>query len=301
MSSYQQDKLYRQLQAALAKTNASDLKEWGSKSAARLPKIAARRVKNLGALLSALAKFTGKELSAAIRALREGRFGTHFEDRAANAIDGTIDLSKRITLATTAIGKALFDDPKKNAPGVLALALGFLGGSGGLDANGGVPDTDIVLGGIGSHRSIFTHSIVAGILVEGAIYAVADLADVVCEKLPASERDPFWDRLVEAKNTIAQQLAVGASAGIAYHLGVDATLQPGAYHGLPGSMPMEAHQTLLAMNAVTEGLDSAHKDETTGRKVVSGIKTAGSAVVKSAVAGAESVWTFAKTQMTGKL
>ena len=62
---------------------------------------------------------------------------------------------------------------------------------------------------------------------------------------------------------------------------------------------MEAHQTLLAMNAVTEGLDSAHKDETTGRKVVSGIKTAGSAVVKGAVAGAESVWAFGRGFISG--
>lgn len=293
-----QDRLFRELRAAISNTKPDELKVWGRNSAERLPRIAVRRVKNLGTLLSALAKFTGKELMDALRALGAGRLWVHLEGRAVDGIDGAIDIAKRIEHTAVAGGRALFDDPKKNALGVLALALGFLVGSGGTDGNGGVPDTDLALG-IDAHRSLLTHSIFAGTLVEGAILALADLADVVCEKLPGSERDPFWDKLMEAKNNIAQQLASGASAGIAYHLAVDATLQPGAYHGLPVSMPMEAHQTLLALNAVAEGLDTVHKEKTTGRQVVDGVKTAGEAVKKGVASGVKDVWEFGSRFISG--
>ena len=277
-ASVRRDKIYEELRIALAATSAQRLKVWGRDSAARLPRLAARRVKNFGNLLAALAKFTGRELWNAVRAVGEGRFGKHIEKRAANAIDGTIDISKRITQSTIAIGKTLFDDPKQNAPKVLALAFGFLGGSGGLDGNGGVPDSDIPLLGIGAHRSVFTHSIIAGTLVEGAILAVADLADVVCEQLPASNRDPFWGKLIEAKNSIALQLAKGAGAGIAYHLAVDATLQPAPYHDWPFNMSLEEHQAIMAANALAEGSDVPHKEATTGRKVVKFATDAGNRV-----------------------
>jgi hypothetical protein len=40
---------------------------------------------------------------------------------------------------------------------------------------------------------------------------------------------------------------------------VDGLLQPGAYHGLPIEMPMEAHQTILAANGVAEANDAARR------------------------------------------
>ncbi len=269
-----QAKLYRELRSALSKTDARDLVAWGRASAARLPRIAARRVKNLGALVSRVAKGTTEEFWDALAAWRDGRFGKHSGDRIAAGIDASIATVGQISEAIVATGKALFDDPKKNVPDVFALALGFYAGSGGLDGDGGIPDSDLALG-IGWHRSVFTHSIISGVVVEGAILALADLADVVCEKLPPSERDPFWGQLVKSKDRIAQQLTVGTSAGIAYHLGVDATIQPAAYHDLPFSMPMEAHQVLMGANAVAEGLDAVHKPETPGRRVVDIVSKAG--------------------------
>src|SRR5690606_6428095 len=119
----------------------------------------------------------------ALHAIHQGRFSGHAEARFVAAINETVVLSKKIVQTTTVVGRGLFEDPKKNAPSVLALALGFVAGSGGTDGNGGVPDSDLLMG-IGAHRSILTHSIVAGIAVEGAILAVADLAGIVCEKIP---------------------------------------------------------------------------------------------------------------------
>jgi hypothetical protein len=297
-SSIQQDKLSQELRTALAKTSADDLMAWGHASAARLSAIAARRVKNLGALASTVVMAVIREISGTVVAWKQDRLGEHLGDRTAAGIDASIATVSQIANAIAATGKALFDDPKKNAPDLFAVALGFYAGSGGLDANGGVPDSDLALG-IGWHRSIFTHSIIADTVVEGAILGLADLAGVVCDKLPASERDPFWDKLVETKDRIALQLAAGTSAGIAYHLAVDATIQPAPYHDLPFAMPMEGHQTLMGLNALAEGLDATHKTETTGQKVVSGIKTAAGAVVDSAVTGAEAVGHFGAELIAG--
>jgi hypothetical protein len=269
-----QEKLYNELKAALARTRQEDLKAWGKRSASHLPTIATRRVKNLGALLSSVAGFTGNELRDAVRAISEGRLGKHLGNRAAAAIDGGLDIANRVSSTVTTIAGALYNDPKNNAPGVLALAMGFLAGSGGLDANGGIPDSDLALG-IEWHRSPFTHSIIAGIVVEGAILALVDLTGIVHDNLPVGH-DPFWDKLLSAKESIAARLSQGASAGIAYHLGVDATLQPGAYHDLPVEMPMEAHQTILAMNAVAEGVDVMHKGQiaqSTGQRFVGSIQS----------------------------
>ena len=273
MPTTKQERLYLELKLALAKTKSEDLKARGSRSASNLPTIAARRVKNLGGLLTSLAKFSGMELIDAIRAMSKGRFGKHFGERSAAAIDSTLAIANQIKNTTSAIGNALFSDPKANAPGVLALAFGFLAGSGGVDANGGLPDTDLALG-IGWHRSPLTHSIIAGVVVEGAILALVDLADVIHDKLP-SNHDQFWDKLAAAKSEIALRLTQGASAGIAYHLGVDATLQPGAYHGMPMEMPMEAHQIIFGVNALAEGLDATNKEETTGKRFVNGVSRVG--------------------------
>lgn len=281
MTTTYQDKLFSELKTALATTDSKDLKAWGERSFAQLPFITARRIKNLGALVSSIVRFTGKELSNAVRAMSEGRLGAHFSNRAVAAKDGSIDIKNRVTKSVSAISSALYSDPKSNAPGVLALATGFLASSGGIDGNGGIPDSDLALG-IGWHRSPFTHSIIAGVVVEGAILALVDLTGVIHDKLPPGY-DPFWDKLLAAKENIAARLSEGASAGIAYHLGVDATLQPGAYHGLPIDMPMEAHQTLIAMNAAAEGIDTVNKKKAAlamGQFFVDGFRSFGNGVRK---------------------
>ena len=45
---------------------------------------------------------------------------------------------------------------------------------------------------------------------------------------------------------------------------IDAVVQPGAYHGMPFDMPMEAHQAILAANSVSETTAAkAYPDEVT--------------------------------------
>lgn len=277
-TSSQQSRLFDELKKALSKTTSDDLKNWGYTSAGRLPAIGKRRIKNFGSLLSSIANATGREVRSGMNALKRGDFASHLGQRTAAGIDTTVNFSTRAWHAVDLVSKAVLDDPKKNAPGVLALALGFIAGSGGMDGNGGVPDTDIAMFGIGDHRSLFTHSIIAGIVVEGSILALADLAGIVCNKLSVGERSEFWDQISSAKDQIANQLAAGASAGIAYHLAVDATLQPAAYKDLPISMPMEAHQMLFALNAAVEGKDASKRVETPGEKVVGAVSDGFSAM-----------------------
>ena len=150
----------------------------------------------------------------------------------------------------------------------------------------------ILMAGIGAHRSILTHSMLAGVVAEGMLLAAADLASLVHSNLP-KHHDPLWDKLAKAAAPLTEPLVAGASAGIAYHLLVDANIQPAAYHGLPFSMPMEGHQAIMDTNALAEGKDSVNRfryqgtveiihegpvEKTTGRKVVDTVnKTAGQA------------------------
>ncbi len=263
--------LFDELKLALSRTTADDLKAWSTESVSRVPTIAKRRIKNFGALVSGIGKAVGEEVGGGVNAWKKGEFATHIGQRTAAGIDTTLDFGKRTWRTLELVSKAVLDDPKKNAPGVLALALGFIAGSGGVDGNGGIPDTDIAMFGIGDHRSLFTHSIIAGIVVETSILALADLAGIVCDKLPAGQRSEFWEQISTTKDQIATQLSAGASAGIAYHLAVDATLQPAAYKDLPFSMPMEAHQMLFALNAAVEGLDAAERVQTPGEKAVAAV------------------------------
>lgn len=249
-------RLFGELAYAIKQTDAKDMMEWGKTSASRIPRVGARRLKNLGKLAFSLTNFLSNEASLVSGAWQKKQLGRHLVSRTGKGIESAFETGVSVCRFTTAMAVALRDNPQKNASTVLAFALGFFVGSGGLDGNGGIPDTDIAMFGIGNHRSILTHSVIAGIFVECSILALADLAGIVCDKLPQNKRSPFWDKVSASKDVIAQQLCVGASTGIAYHLAVDATIQPAAYKDLPLSLPMEAHRSVFAANALTEAGDA---------------------------------------------
>ena len=73
-----------------------------------------------------------------------------------------------------------------------------------------------------------------------------------------------WDALHAHAERIALSANRGASIGMAYHLLVDGLVQPAAYHDLPVSMPIEAHQTLISANAAAEAIDVAKKPQQRG-------------------------------------
>ncbi|MDD5022366.1 MAG: hypothetical protein PHR82_09605 [Endomicrobiaceae bacterium] len=246
--------IYQELNSALKKTTTQDLTAWGKRMICLLPKLFLRRVKNLSKTLFKLGKFGLKEVGGFIKAGFNGRFVEHSKERYEFMYSKTtfvLDIYKKLV-------KLIVKNPRKYLPGLLAVALGAVIGSGGIDANGGIPDQDISLFGIEDHRSIFTHSIIAGTIVEFCILAIANFSDIVIEKIPDTH-SVFWDKLSDQKDDIFKKLSMGISAGIAYHLAIDGSLQVAPYKDLPISMPMEAHQSLFEINAMAEGIDVANK------------------------------------------
>lgn len=249
------NRFYDELVFALARMERNSLKGWGRRSSTRLLLLAGRRVGGLARLATLLARTGGVEILGLLAALRQQRIGEHLGDRTASAIDSTLAVSRESRRLVVSISRGLIQNPKAYAPAVLGAIFGFGVGSGGLDGDGGIPDLDL-LAGIGAHRSPLTHSIIAGIVIEGILLTLADLAADVHGKLP-HDHDPLWDSLAKVGRPLTESLAIGTSVGLAYHLLIDALVQPGAYHGLPIEMPIEAHQVGLAVNGVAEGADAA--------------------------------------------
>ncbi len=284
--------LYSELEFALSRLERDVLKGWGRRSASRLLMLSGRRVGSLAKLTTVLGRAGFGELVNALSASSQHRFSAHVGDRTAAAIDGTISLGRDGTRMVGGVARALMRDPKATAPTVFGGLLGFSAGSGGLDGNGGIPDLDLLIG-IGAHRSPLTHTIIAGIVTEGLLLALADLAAEVHGKLPHGH-DPLWDELARIGRPLMESLAIGTSAGLAYHLLVDALIQPAALHGLPVEMPLEGHQTIVAASGLAEGANAAGQfgrsapveivqgrpqQMSTGRRVVD-------AVAEAAAAGA---------------
>lgn len=281
---YRLSRLKHELQFALSRTDTAVLRAWGGRAAGRLVSLTGKRVGALTDVAKAVGRAGIAEVSGMGQAVRAHRVGAHLGDRTAAAIDGTIAFTRGGASLVRTTGGALRDNPKENAPRVLAAFLGFYAGSGGLDGDGGIPDLDL-LAGIDAHRSLLTHSILAGVMAEGLLLAIVDLAAHIGDRLPL-DHDPLWDRLAETASPLSGALAAGASTGIAYHLLWDAAIQPTPYHGLPFAMPMEAHSGLMAANGAAEAAYVASRsrktgpttvtqgvpaESSTGRKVVEGI------------------------------
>ena len=243
--------IYSELAFALSRIERDVLKAWGVRSSKRLMLLAARRVGGMARLATMLVRGSGGELTGILQALKQGRMAAHLGDRTAVAIDGSIAIGREGAKAIGNIATALIKDPRSTAPALIGALVGFGAGSGGLDGNGGIPDLDLVAG-VGAHRSPITHTVIAGIVAEGLLLALADLAAEAHGRLPV-QHDPIWDGLAKIGRPLTESLAIGTSAGLAYHLLVDAFVQPGTYHGVPFHMPMEVHQTIFAANGVVEG------------------------------------------------
>ncbi|MBP9217498.1 MAG: hypothetical protein KBD39_04790 [Sterolibacterium sp.] len=251
------NQLQEELRFALGRTDSAELREWAQASAQRTATLAMRRISGLARFVWQVGQSGWKELADLMRAMNDGQGSRHLGNRTAAAIDGSLDFMRLAANVLNHLTRALIDRPAETAPQVLAAFLGFYAGSGGLDGDGGIPDLDL-LAGIDAHRSILTHSILAGIVAESLLLATVDLAGRIHGKLP-HHRDPLWDQLAKHASPAMHNLITGTSSGIAYHLLVDAWIQPAPYHDLPFTMPMESHQTLMGANAAAEGLHAGRR------------------------------------------
>jgi hypothetical protein len=210
-----------------------------------------RRVFALAALAENVVVGTVKEFSGVIRAYAADRVVKHVSERVETASSITVKTVSNGAKSVAALTRELLTNPAEAAPKLLVLVLASVATSGGLDGNGGAPDLDIPLMGIGEHRSPFTHSILIGSLLEAALLLLTRIVLCTHKNLP-DHHDPLWEGIASKSVDILRAAGQGASIGIAYHLMVDAVAQPGAYHGMPFDMPMEAHQVIFAGNSAAE-------------------------------------------------
>lgn len=126
---------------------------------------------------------------------------------------------------------------------------------GGMDLEGGLPDMDITIAGIGHHRSIFSHSILLGLGIEFSGRMTILVLENIYGRLPQCHHK-IWDNVFDfiQKN---KNLAIGAMwLGIGTHLIKDSGIITGGvkpYSDVPFSMSKEMHQVTFAVNGISSG------------------------------------------------
>ncbi|GGK41468.1 MULTISPECIES: hypothetical protein [Flavobacteriaceae] len=135
--------------------------------------------------------------------------------------------------------------------------LVYFASAGGIDHEGGLPDSDLSVG-IGFHRHILSHSIILGFVVEFIMRSGIELFNAINKNLPEFHHS-FWDRT----NTFIDNnkgIAIGSMwLGIGTHLIKDSGVfghGVKAYTGLPFEMSMAGHQGLFMANGVASAMAS---------------------------------------------
>jgi len=230
-----------------------DLLNWGASTAGFFVSGVGSRAGNIVRLVGALGSGAGGLVAGGYR---ESQKGNLWEWVKGGVVDATQKTKQALASGyerSTGIVTSLRENPAQVAPELATTVLMTFLVSGGVDGNGGAPDLDLVMG-IDAHRSLFTHSILMGATIETGIRSVLRFVQLVHARLP-QERHPWWDSAMAFSNHIGDAAVTGANYGMAYHLFVDGIVQPGAYHGLPIPMPMEAHQAVMTANAVAEAME----------------------------------------------
>lgn len=224
---------------------------------APIPKDAVRATAKRGRMLLSFAgaaiQYVGGEVSQFVSAARNQRAGSHlnkrlsrFQSHARRRLEGL----RRALQDLPHLARAARQRPSEVLPELVGAVLGFAAGSGGLDADGGIPDLDL-LGGIGAHRSLLTHTMIIGVGAECVALSLSRLINLVHAKLPHSH-DPIWDELHAAAQQGVAGARAGTALGVGVHLLADGTLHVGALHGLGVPLPMEAHQAIIGFSGAAE-------------------------------------------------
>jgi hypothetical protein len=232
--------------------------QWVNYTLSLLASAFVRRVGNVVDLCIVILEKTGREIIDFSFALIEGKAGGHLSRRSKSVSLTTTKKLNEWTKLFKKLVSSFQENPGEIGPDILVASLAFAFASGGLDGDGGVPDSDITMFGIDAHRSLFTHSILSGAVIEAGLYSMVDFVSRAYNYLP-KKHDPIWDTIHNKSAEAAESAAKGVSVGLAYHFGVDALLQPAAFHDLPFPAPIEAHQAIMGANALGEGLDTSKK------------------------------------------
>jgi hypothetical protein len=140
---------------------------------------------------------------------------------------------------------------------ILTIAI-FFAAAGGTDLEGGIPDTDLTIGGVAHHRNFITHSILIGLGIEfTGRFSILTL-ERIKNRMP-TDRHEIWDKVYGYIDK-HKEIAISAMwLGIGAHLIKDSGVFGGgvtSYKDLPISMPMEAHEGLFAANGIASSIFS---------------------------------------------
>lgn len=143
---------------------------------------------------------------------------------------------------------------------IITVAI-FFTAAGGADLEGGIPDSDIAIAGIDSHRSIITHSIFIGLGIEFTGRFSLLTLEKIKNRMPI-DRHPIWEIIYSYIDKHKEKAIAAMWLGIGAHLLKDSGLFGGGvtpYKDLPVSLPIESHQGLFAANGAASGLFGAVK------------------------------------------
>lgn len=249
------ERLTAELCVALIATDGADLAHWGLDTGKLFLNCGWNRLARSGSTAAGGVKAAAHLARDGYEAWCHDRSMAFMGERIRNAYATGQSVWTSTRQSLEGLGRQLGDNPAQVAPRMLATVLLSVAVSGGADANGGAPDLDLMLG-IEAHRSIFSHSIIMGALLETGIFSLIRLIQIVHAKLPR-HHDPFWDGALEQAEAILDAARAGVSLGMAYHLLGDGLAQPAPYKDLPFPMPMEAHQAIFTANGVAELANAA--------------------------------------------
>ena len=198
----------------------------------------------------------GKTVSAAAARYAAGGIGNEFRKDSARAAGFIASMPERARSFRTAFMKLPRREQGETLAGAAVFILVFAASAGGADVEGGIPDADIRVTGIGSHRNIFSHTILVGLSIEFAARLAVNILDAARHRLPAGHH-PAWDSIYgyldKAKNISIPAMWLGLGA----HLIKDSGIFTGGmkpYVGMPVEMPMSAHSAVFAGNGLLSGL-----------------------------------------------
>jgi len=259
--------LYEEFKYAWDKCPNSQKVKWCKDSIVLFGKVTIRRGKGFIGAAKHLVKATGRGALNFGEAIQEKRTIAHLSSQKDKLIGGTKKLYNTSVSILKNVISLLKNNPKESGPILFLGILGFFCGAGFqvgekafYDIDGGIPDLDIAVGGIGMHRSPLTHSILSAALIETIVFSTVRAANITYNYLPDGH-DSFWDK-IDTFGEWGTAFASGACTGIAYHLLIDGTLDgQGAMKGLPFSMPMEGHNAFFVANAAAEVIDLDKKSQ----------------------------------------
>lgn len=257
------ERLQRELRHAMGRLPPKALAAWAAAAAQAFLKAFIRRIGNVVDLSVFVLQGAGNEVVSLTKAIREGGGVRHLSERSRAALAAGAGLFQSSRASVRRVVEDFRARPSEVGPELLVMALAFFVAGGGIDGDGGVPDADIAMFGIGGHRSIFTHSIIAGSMIEGGMLSLVSLITLAHKHLPANH-DDLWDTMHARCSTLGGAISKGASAGIAYHLGVDTLVEPAAYKDLPFPADEEVHQVITGVNAAAEA--SSARNPTVARR-----------------------------------